>query len=328
MAVMRKNPTDELLGQVGDFLAARQLAGRRVCVGFSGGCDSTLLLHLIARVHEKTRLSAIHVQHGLSPRAPEWAEFCRRTCEKLAIPLQIVEVSVQVNGQGLEAAARAERYRVFAQVAAEAIALAQHRGDQAETVLFNLLRGAGVAGLAAMPAERLLGSLRLIRPLLAVSRQTIESVAGALGLCWVEDESNGNPAYTRNDLRHRVLPALKCGFPAAEETLAQAAMHCAEANGLLDELAALDWQRWAVEDTLPVQAFVCLSPARGKNLLRYRLRLLGWQAPAAARLNEFVRQLAAARPDRHPRIDLADGSLFVRGHCVHFAGHPPGWKTA
>jgi tRNA(Ile)-lysidine synthase len=121
--------------------------------------------------------------------------------------------------------------------------LAQHRGDQAETVLFNLLRGAGVTGAAAMPSVRRLGRLRLMRPMLDVSRREIESYATERGLAWVDDESNLDRSLTRNFLRHEVLPAINGRFPAAELALAQAANNFSEASGLLDELAAIDWCR-------------------------------------------------------------------------------------
>ena len=192
--------------------------------------------------------------------------------------------------------------------------LAQHRGDQAETALFNLLRGCGVAGAAGMPAERELAGQRILRPLLACSRQEIETWARTHALDWVEDESNADTRYARNFLRHEVLPVIGRRFPAAEQVLAQAAANFSEADALLAELAEADWQSACAGERDPgLRRLRCLTLARLKNLLRYRLRALGWRAPGATRLDEFARQLLTAAPDRHPELQLPDGCLWVRG---------------
>ena len=176
-------------------------------------------------------------------------------------------------------------------------------------MLFNLLRGAGVAGAAAIPADRRLGRRRILRPLLDASRHEIEAYARAARLEWIEDESNADTALSRNFMRHEVLPVLSERFPTAEKNLAQAAAHFAEADALLSELALIDWQLAADGDALRLENVRQMSLARLKNLLRHRLRELRWQAPAAARLEEFARQLLSAGPDRHPALELAEGSM-------------------
>ncbi|MCL2636166.1 MAG: TilS substrate-binding domain-containing protein, partial [Betaproteobacteria bacterium] len=215
-------------------------------------------------------------------------------------------------------AARRARYAAFADLPADCLALAQHRGDQAETLFLNLLRGAGVLGAAAMPPERRHGHLRLWRPLLGETREAIEAYARANGLSWITDESNADTGLTRNFIRHRVLPVIARRFPAAEPALAQAAVHFAEAAELLDELAALDWERAADGETACLAELRALSPGRLKNLLRFRLRHLGWRLPDTARLDEFARQLLHAGPDRHPELRLAEGRMRAARGRLHW----------
>jgi tRNA(Ile)-lysidine synthase len=318
MAVSRNSLSADLLTRVGAFLAARLQPDERLWVGLSGGCDSVVLLHVLHRLGRQ-RLAAIHIHHGLSPNADAWADFCTGYCERLGIPLTIRHVTVDFSsGQGIEAAARAARYSAFAECPEGCVLLAQHRGDQAETVLHNLLRGSGVTGAAGMPAERNFGHLRLLRPMLDVSRAEIESYAVAQGLTWVTDESNANTALTRNFLRHEALVAISQRFPAAEASLAQAAGHFAEAAGLLDDLAQLDWQLAADGELARMPVLRRMSLPRLKNLLRHRLRCLGWQVPVAARLEEFARQLLSAAPDRHPELVLPDGKMRVARGRLHW----------
>jgi tRNA(Ile)-lysidine synthase len=310
MAVSRNSLSPELPARVGAVLAARLQADERLCVGLSGGCDSVVLLHVLSRLGYAGRLAAIHVQHGLSPNADAWAEFCTSYCRDLGVPLTISKVTVgRCSGLGLEAAARQARYAAFAECAADCLLLAQHRGDQAETILFNLLRGSGVIGAAAMPVERQMAGQRLLRPLLDISRAEIEDYARANDLAWVDDESNADTGLTRNYLRHVVLATLNRRFPAAEAALAQAAANFSEASGLLDELAGIDWQLAADGEAARLSVLRTLSLPRLKNLLRYRLRQIGWRVPVAARLDEFAHQVRTAAPDRHPELLLPEGVM-------------------
>ena len=319
MVVTRNSLSLDLSRHLAGFLVAYQAADRQIAVGLSGGCDSVVLLHALSRLDPALRLSAIHVDHGLSPNAADWRVFCENFCKSLDIPLLVQSVTVnRKNGLGLEAAARQARYAVFRQSAADCLLLAQHRGDQAETVLFNLLRGSGVTGASGMPAERQLGALRLLRPLLPVSRADLLNYAQSHGLTWVDDESNADTALTRNFLRHEVLTVINQRFPAAESALAQAACNFSEAVGLLDELAAQDCLVAQDGETAQLTALRTLTSPRLKNLLRYRLRQLGWQVPVAARLDEFVRQLLIAAPGRHPELSLPDGRMQVAQRRLHW----------
>jgi tRNA(Ile)-lysidine synthase len=312
MAASRNKLSNELLSRVGDFVAARTAADQPLALGLSGGCDSVVLLHLLASLGLGQRLSAIHVHHGLSPNADTWADFCTELCARLDISLDVQTVTVDLkSGQGIEAAARQARYTAFAKCAAQTILLAHHQGDQAETLLFNLLRGAGVAGASGMADERSHGDLRILRPLLNVPRSSLESYAVANQLSWIEDESNADTKFTRNFLRHDVLTVIGQRFPAAEQSLAQAAGNFSEAAVLLDVLAEADWQMVRDGEMLNLRRLRPLGAARIKNLLRYRLRQMAWQTPVAARLDEFVRQLLSAAPDRHPELKLDKGLMRI-----------------
>ena len=312
MAATRNKRSPDLPSRVDAFLAERVTPDSRLCVGLSGGCDSVVLLHLLAKSRFSAQLSAIHVHHGLSLNADAWRAHCLAFCNELGLPIVVRHVEVdRGSGEGLEAAARRARYAAFAECDAEFLLLAQHRGDQAETLLFNLLRGAGVVGAAAIPVERKYLGKRVLRPLLSVSRAEIEAYAKEYGLSWVDDESNADISLSRNFLRHEILPRLAARFPGAESGLAQAAENFAEASALLDELAAHDWKHVAIGEQAQIKQLRQLSAERIKNMLRFRLRQLGWRTPDAPRLAEFVRQLRQAGQDRHPALALPDGELRV-----------------
>lgn len=318
MAVSRKLQSTDLPNRVSKFFATRLASTDSLCIGLSGGCDSVVLLHILSQLGWADRLSVIHVHHGLSPNADCWAAFCQNYCEQLSVPIEIQRVEVALDsGKGLEAAARRARYAAFSGLKVNNLALAQHRGDQAETVLFNLLRGAGVIGAAGMPQVRSFGHQQIFRPLLDVSRQEIESYAVKYKLDWIEDESNQDIALSRNYLRHQVFPIIAQRF-SIEQSLAQAAENFSEAVSLLDELAEQDWQLVHVGEAVKLTALRQLSVMRCKNLLRYRLRGLAWCVPSATRLDEFVRQLQTAAPDRHPELILSEGRMYVAQGCLHW----------
>lgn len=270
-------------------------------IGLSGGVDSVVLLHLLQQLapHFSWQISALHVHHGISPNANVWAEFCAELCARYVVPLHIEHVDITpLRARGIEAAARELRHAAFARQSCDCVALAQHADDQAETVLLQLLRGAGVRGTSAMPLlTRRGGSPVLLRPLLHCSRQQVLAYAAEHQLRWIEDESNADHRYPRNFLRHQVLPLLAEKFPAYRDTLARSAQHFAEASGLLDELAEQDAAQAIHADTLAVSALQGLSQPRAKNLLRYFLHRLGAPMPQVVQLHDMLHQLCSARED-------------------------------
>jgi len=251
------------------------------------------------------------VHHGISAHADSWAAFCTGLCATYAIPLQIERVDISpLREMGIEAAARQLRHAALARQQVDFIALAHHRDDQVETLLLQLLRGAGVRGASAMPVLKARKAApSLLRPLLDIERGELEAYALEHGLQWVEDDSNEDVSYPRNFLRHQVLPVLAQRFPAYRSTLARSARHFAEAAGLLDELAAQDAIVAMEGERLSVAALRQLSSARGKNLLRYFLVAQGAPIPDSTRLAEMLRQLCEAGEGAQIRITWQDWQL-------------------
>ena len=307
MASSRKSPrSSALLAHVTAVLKQHVKSGDRLVAGLSGGVDSVVLLDLARRLSKKLcfELAALHVNHQINPAAGRWAAFCRAICRQHGIPLRVVRVTVP-RGNSLEAAARAARYRVFAALPTQFIALAHNLDDQAETVLLQLLRGAGVKGLSAMPVMR----NSILRPLLEIPRTAIEAYARSRKLKWIEDDSNADVYYDRNFLRHRVLPVIAERYPAYRKTLLRASRNLAEAAQLLDQLAVADAQDEA--GGLDVAVLRRLSAARAKNALRHFLARHGVMMPSAARLDECLRQALHARNDAGVVVEL-DGSELRR----------------
>lgn len=300
-------------------------------VAFSGGLDSTVLLHLLVDLRQRQSLPAlhaIHVHHGLQAAADAWPQHCREVCAALGVPLRVRHVQVPA-GASVEQAARQARYAVFTEMlgVGEWLLSAQHRDDQAETLLLRLLRGAGVRGLAAMAPRRRLGQGYLLRPLLDVPRAALEAYARRHGLRWIEDPSNQDEQFARNFLRAQVLPLLRSRWPQAASSLARSAAHLSEAQQLLDELAAQDLHSarvpsefaWLDLPNLTLAPLAGLSPARQRNALRH------WLAPLSRLPDtdhwagwEDLRDAGAAA---HPRWRLTDGELHrAAGHLWWLAG--------
>ena len=313
MASTRKLPPSKaLLERVSAVLGRHVRRGDRLVAGLSGGIDSVVMLDLLRRAAAKMRfeLAALHVNHQINPTAAKWARFCGAYCRQLGIGLTIVKVNVPREAS-LEAAARNARYAAFARLPADFVALAHNLDDQAETVLLQLLRGAGVKGVSAMPVLR--GDARgqgkeekkrrvlhasplapsILRPLLDITRAEIEAYARARKLRWVEDDSNADTGFDRNFMRHRLLPVIAERYPAYRKTLARASRNFAEAAVLLDELASLDMPNAAAH--LKITDLRALTTARAKNALRYFLGSHGVTMPNETRLAECVRQVQEPR---------------------------------
>jgi tRNA(Ile)-lysidine synthase len=300
-----------------------------VCVAFSGGADSTALLAALVPLREpRLRVRAVHVDHQLHPDSKLWSAHCRRVARDLGVPLRVRRVdAVARGGASPEAAARAARYAALATglAAGEALLTAHHADDQLETVLLQLLRGAGVTGLAAMPALAPFAAGQLARPLLGIQGRALRAFVQRAGLPWLEDPSNQSEDFDRNYLRARVLPALVARWPAAAATVARGARHAAEAQWLLDELACADCGPAEAGSALSAAVLRRLPPARRKNALRWFLARAGVRAPPARRLEEIAGAMLAAAPDTHPFVEWDGVRIRRSGGLVSLA--PAGGDT-
>ena len=284
-----------------------------LAVGFSGGADSTALL-LACAARWPGQVRAWHVHHGLQAAADGFEAQARAVCERMNVPIQVAHVDARAQpGESPEATARHHRYKAFealalqesARPATKTIVLAQHADDQVETVLIALSRGSGLPGLAGMPARWQRGGLTFCRPLLAVPGSALRAWLRLRGADWVEDPSNADTAFTRNRVRHRLLPALAEVFPEFRTTFARSAQHAAQAQALLDEVAADDLAACGLPPR--IAALQALSPARQGNALRHWLATAHRSVPSAAQLAALQVQIAACRTRGH-RIELKVGS--------------------
>lgn len=304
------------------------LASRSFCVAFSGGMDSTVLLYALVRLaqqHPLPQLRAIYIQHGLQEAAQAWPAHCRQVCSALQVPLSVIEVNVAPVAS-VEQAARDARYAAFAEQlqSDEVLLMAQHLDDQAETLLFRLLRGAGVAGLCGIPKQRRLASGHLLRPLLGISRRDLQCYAQQQHVQWVEDPSNASDEFARNFLRRQIIPALQSRWPSLPATLQRTAQHMQEAQQLLDELAELDLASAQVENSLSWLALPSLdlrvirhlSLARQKNLLRHWLAAFTLPPDSAHWLS--WQSLRDAKVDASPIWRLQRGAVLRSQHNVYW----------
>lgn len=300
----------------------------RYRVALSGGLDSSVLLHALAAERSALpgELTAVHVHHGLHPDAGRWQMRCEQICRDLGITLESRRVTVSpAKGESLEATARERRYAVFSELMqpGEVLLLAHHADDQAETFLLQALRGAGVRGLSAMPESAEFAGGLLLRPLLRFTRADLETWARSRGIEWNEDPSNTDRDFDRNYLRHEVMPSLRERWPAMAHTLSRAARHSAEAEAVVQALAAEDWQRYGAGEILPIESLDSLPEPRARQLLRHWVHLRGLAVPPAHKLSEILLQARAAE-DRNPCVDW-EGVEVRRyaGHLYAFAPLPP-----
>ena len=297
------NACDELFENEANRASAPE---GRFLVALSGGMDSVVLVHAVARAAAARgfldRVIAVHVDHGLDPNSPSWAEFCEGQARSLGILFQARRIEVASDGS-LEAAARSARYQIFESLleAGDTLLLAHHAADQTESQLLHLFQGRGLYG---MPVDRPLGAGHLRRPLLGLSRQVLAGYARSQGLEWIEDPSNTDTSLDRNYLRRRLLPELSERFPGLPQRLDQVAAGLTDSSAALDELAGLD------RLPLPQSVFDGRSlPARIALLRRWLVRHAGAGGVSRSAITEFLSQLDAAN-DRHPSLDLPVGRLI------------------
>ena len=267
----------------------------RVWIAFSGGIDSTVLLHLTCECFPAARVFAVHVNHGLHPEAREWERFCRRTATRLGVAFRALRVKVRTqDGCGVEAAARDARYTALKPLLStgDVLMLAHHADDQAETVLLQMLRGGGPEGLAAMPKRMRFGAGSLLRPLLEVPRRHIELFARCFEVEYTDDPANDDPAYDRNYLRREVAPLLGARWPAWQKTLSRVARHQAEACDLIQRLAEQRYRHCRVAGgALSAERCRALDDAEKKAVLRYWIKRARLPAPSEKQLAQLLRVL-------------------------------------
>ncbi|MEX0619171.1 MAG: tRNA lysidine(34) synthetase TilS [Pseudohongiellaceae bacterium] len=299
----------------------------RWVVALSGGLDSVALLHALAALPDLNSIRAIHVHHGISDKADDWAAFCETLCQKLGVALEVVLVNVnRSGGESLEERAREARYKAFEERLGdgECLLVGHHLDDQMETLLLRLMRGAGPRGMAAIPRTRPLGRGQVLRPLLDLGRAQIQEYGAAHQLEYITDDSNQNTAFDRNYCRLTLLPLVESRWPGYRESWSKTLTLSAEASALLDDLAQADLHSLLVsakpdsgvsprpEETGRVLAtgpLRRLSEPRQRNVLRYWLRTLGLPEPGWELLRRLTREVLPAREDRAASLILGKDEL-------------------
>lgn len=292
-------------------------------VAFSGGVDSTVLLHLLAVLRDQGTVSevrAVHIHHGLSQYADQWATHCQKVCQQCGVPLNVVRVSLENEGFGIEQAARDARYRVFVDSVRGGGCLLQghHQDDQAETILLRLFRGTGMDGVQGIPESRTLGEGSLFRPLLKVPGLVIAAYANANGLAYIEDDSNNDERFSRNYLRHRLIPMVEERWPGASERLVQFADEVGEMNqrlqvGTKAQLkGCLEYRpQWLLgsQPLLNIKTLQQMESHVQRLVVREWLKKQGWQPPSRNMLEQIFREIINARIDAEPQVKMSE-------HCV------------
>ncbi len=285
-------------------------AGKPIWLAYSGGVDSHVLLHVLATTKhpELNLVSAVHVDHGLQSESKQWSKHCENVCLALGVDYQCLQVHVSdIETLGMEAAARLARYQAFEQIlsSGDVLLTAQHQHDQAETLLLQLLRGAGPKGLASMAKTSSLGEVELVRPLLDVPQSDLVSYAQQHELEWIEDPSNADTRWTRNYLRHKIWPQIEQRWPQAETTLSRSAQHCAEASELLEDLAVQDMTLLNIDveaNCLFISKIMSLSPARQRNVLRHYIEQRDFSLPSTTVLQAIIDDVCLAAQDKEPLV--------------------------
>lgn len=285
----------------------------RYVIAFSGGLDSTALAHALSRADTGIPIVAMHIDHGLHEDSQRWSDHCEAFAADLGIEYRSRKVTVQLeSGKGPEASAREARYTALHSELGQDdwLLSAHHREDQAETLLLNLVRGSGPAGIAGIGAIRRFGPGWLARPLLHTDRASLREYADENELDWVEDPSNTDRRFDRNFLRHDILPRLQTRWPDIAARLQRSATHAGEAATLLADLGAIDLEDLGGHpERLPLDGLLALTPGRQRNLLRYSLRLLGLSTPTALQLERILGDVLPAREDAQPHVSWPGASV-------------------
>jgi tRNA(Ile)-lysidine synthase len=298
-------------------------------VGFSGGLDSTVLLHLLLSQNLPVSISAIHINHQISPNADAWQQHCEAFCQLNGIQCISEKVRVENQGNGIEDAAREARYQVFAKYlsAGDLLFTAHHADDQAETLLLRLLRGTGVKGLSGIAANRAFGDAMIYRPLLSFTRDDLLVYAKEHKLDWIEDESNQSEKYDRNYLRLQVMPVLQQRWPGLQNKWQQTALLCAENNLLLQEFAQEDLKKLderieRVGKSIEQNKWIALSHPRQRNLLVYWLESQGFSTPEQQHWQQIDAQFFSNETDLKINVQWGNVSLRVFQNRIYALPNP------
>jgi tRNA(Ile)-lysidine synthase len=296
-------------------------------VGFSGGMDSTVLLHHLVRDPALIgKLQAVHIHHGLSVYADAWKNHCQQCCQAWKVPLIVRHIDIPYQSN-IEEHARRARYQIFGSLLApnDGLLLAHHADDQAETLLLQLLRGAGIDGLSAMAEKNVLENGERIRPFLSYSRSRLEAYAMMHGLSWIEDDSNQNMAFSRNFLRQKIIPLLQEKWPGIKTNLARTAQHCQHAKDNLNALAQMDCKTLSGDpnNTLAMPPLRLLSHPRLANVLRCWLRHNQVRLPSEKILNQVMQAVLVARSDARPLVQWSDVVVRCYQHTLYLLKKEP-----
>lgn len=292
------------------------LAEQKFCIAFSGGIDSTVLLHLMATVqHEFAQLRAVHVNHQLSPDADQWARSAVNVAQACHLHCRVLRVQkTPADYESVEAFARNERYKLLYEVLEpdEWLVTAQHQDDQAETLMLQLLRGAGPQGLASMPdIGYVLKKTPVLRPMLEATRANVERYAEQHKLPWVEDPSNADDSFDRNYLRKHVMPLLRDRWPAASRVMSRSAKHCADTVSALDQYVAYDYQhvQASSHDVIKVEPLLEMDGGRLRMVVRHWIARNGFDMPSEIKLRHIISDVIQSSPDRVPLMQWGTAEL-------------------
>lgn len=318
-----------LLDQFKTLLLPYSSQAKHFWIAYSGGGDSNLLLFLFKTLRDQGILTipftAVYINHGLQEASNEWETRCAKQCAVWNIPFQSKRLHLKIkHKESIESVAREQRYAAFAELVQEReyVVTGHHADDQAETVLVQLLRGAGPKGLSGMPEKAILGKGFLWRPLLSFSKKILHEYALVQQIEWIEDPSNDDIRFTRNFLRHSVMPLLKERWPTVELTLSRAAQHCAAAEKIIDEVVLQDLLAVKAQDnTLIIEELKKRSVERQKQAIRGWIKTLGLSQPATIHVQRIIDEMLGARLDAAPLVEW-EGAQIRRYAGKLFGMHP------
>ena len=280
---------------------------QRLFLGYSGGLDSTVLLYLLAHAQLKTKIQVVHVHHGLSHNAESWLQHCQFQCQKLALPLQTFRVNIA--SSNIEQNAREARQQIFASLLTpdDAVLLAHHADDQAETLLLNILRGSGIQGAAAMLPQMPFAQGVMLRPLLPFSRQMLYDYALQEGYQWIEDESNQDSRFSRNFLRQEVMPILKKRWPSCVDRMRQFSQHCQ--NTLINMTQVVNNELDLSLKKLSLSSIDIKNKSLVSNILYFWLKQHQIKLRSMSLINQIIDHVILTRPDAMPHVNLGKSLL-------------------